>query len=116
MVNVAQLVEPRIVIPVVVGSSPIVHPLFRGKQGMRLLRCMRLGNVSRRCKGLCNLLWGVRAIAWQLFFVFYGFDLKKCFWCVVEVMSYATRYKAAYIQSATFLIKKPYNIYACAIG
>lgn len=26
MVNVAQLVEPRIVIPVVVGSNPIVHP------------------------------------------------------------------------------------------
>ena len=26
MVDVAQLVEPRIVIPVVVGSSPIVHP------------------------------------------------------------------------------------------
>ena len=29
MVGVAQLVEPRIVIPVVVGSSPIVHPIFR---------------------------------------------------------------------------------------
>ena len=29
MVGVAQLVEPRIVIPVVVGSSPIVHPSFR---------------------------------------------------------------------------------------
>ncbi len=28
MVDVAQLVEPRIVIPVVVGSSPIVHPNF----------------------------------------------------------------------------------------
>ena len=28
MVGVAQLVEPRIVIPVVVGSSPIVHPRF----------------------------------------------------------------------------------------
>ena len=28
MVSVAQLVEPRIVIPVVVGSSPIVHPIF----------------------------------------------------------------------------------------
>ncbi len=28
MVGVAQLVEPRIVIPVVVGSSPIVHPKF----------------------------------------------------------------------------------------
>ena len=26
VVGVAQLVEPRIVIPVVVGSSPIVHP------------------------------------------------------------------------------------------
>ena len=29
MVGVAQLVEPRIVIPVVVGSSPIVHPIRR---------------------------------------------------------------------------------------
>lgn len=28
MVAVAQLVEPRIVIPVVVGSSPISHPSF----------------------------------------------------------------------------------------
>ena len=28
MVIVAQLVEPRIVIPVVVGSSPISHPIF----------------------------------------------------------------------------------------
>ena len=28
MVSVAQLVEPRIVIPVVVGSSPIVHPTY----------------------------------------------------------------------------------------
>ncbi len=26
MVSVAQLVEPRIVIPVVAGSSPVVHP------------------------------------------------------------------------------------------
>ena len=26
MVDVAQLVEPGIVIPVVVGSSPIIHP------------------------------------------------------------------------------------------
>ena len=29
MVGVAQLVERRIVIPVVVGSNPIVHPIFR---------------------------------------------------------------------------------------
>ena len=28
MVSVAQLVEPWIVIPVVVGSSPIVHPII----------------------------------------------------------------------------------------
>jgi hypothetical protein len=27
LVGVAQLVESRIVIPVVVGSSPIVHPI-----------------------------------------------------------------------------------------
>ncbi|MEN9848625.1 MAG: hypothetical protein RL368_1365, partial [Pseudomonadota bacterium] len=27
MVDVAQLVEPRIVIPVVVGSNPIIHPI-----------------------------------------------------------------------------------------
>ena len=30
MVSVAQSVESRIVIPVVVGSSPIVHPNFPG--------------------------------------------------------------------------------------
>ena len=29
--DVAQLVEPRVVIPVVVGSSPIVHPRYRAK-------------------------------------------------------------------------------------
>jgi beta-glucosidase-like glycosyl hydrolase len=32
MVAVAQLVEPRIVIPVVVGSNPIGHPTFRGAE------------------------------------------------------------------------------------
>ncbi len=31
MVGVAQLVEPRVVIPVVVGSSPIAHPSFINK-------------------------------------------------------------------------------------
>jgi hypothetical protein len=30
MVDVAQLVEPRIVIPVVAGSSPVVHPTCSG--------------------------------------------------------------------------------------
>ena len=33
MVDVAQLVESRIVIPVVVGSSPIVHPIFPASGG-----------------------------------------------------------------------------------
>jgi hypothetical protein len=33
MVSVAQLVEPRIVIPVVVGSSPIAHPKLRFARG-----------------------------------------------------------------------------------
>ena len=31
MVGVAQLVEHRIVTPVVVGSIPIVHPIFEKK-------------------------------------------------------------------------------------
>jgi hypothetical protein len=30
MVDVAQLVEPRIVIPAVAGSSPVVHPTSDG--------------------------------------------------------------------------------------
>ncbi len=34
MVGIAQSVEPRIVIPVVVGSSPITHPIFN--EGLRL--------------------------------------------------------------------------------
>ena len=29
MVSVAQLVESRIVIPVVAGSSPVVHPIYK---------------------------------------------------------------------------------------
>ena len=32
MVGVAQLVEHRIVIPAVVGSNPIVHPIFFRRQ------------------------------------------------------------------------------------
>ena len=35
MVDVAQLVEPRIVDPVVVGSSPIVHPKYAGFSSSR---------------------------------------------------------------------------------
>ena len=34
LVDVAQLVEPWIVIPVVVGSSPIVHPIFLPVRGI----------------------------------------------------------------------------------
>ena len=34
VVGVAQLVEPRVVIPVVVGSSPIVHPIFISWSGI----------------------------------------------------------------------------------
>ena len=40
MVDVAQLVEPRIVIPVVAGSIPVAHPTFsamaRSKGGSKL--------------------------------------------------------------------------------
>ena len=34
MVDVAQLVEPRIVIPVVAGSIPVVHPINFAYQSM----------------------------------------------------------------------------------
>jgi hypothetical protein len=34
-VDVAQLVEPRVVIPVVVGSSPIVHPKLARRSGQK---------------------------------------------------------------------------------
>ena len=37
VVAVAQLVESRIVIPVVVGSSPIVHPISNQKTHLRYL-------------------------------------------------------------------------------
>ena len=41
MVGVAQLVELRIVIPAVVGSSPIVHPSFVCEsQGFRKIRVL----------------------------------------------------------------------------
>ena len=33
MVGVAQLVEPQVVALVVVGSSPITHPIFEFKTG-----------------------------------------------------------------------------------
>jgi hypothetical protein len=35
MVDVAQLVEPRIVIPAVAGSSPVVHPNSVGRVRVR---------------------------------------------------------------------------------
>ena len=42
MVGVAQLVEPRVVISAVVGSSPIVHPIFRIKGVLRLFAGLAL--------------------------------------------------------------------------
>jgi hypothetical protein len=38
MVDVAQLVEPRIVIPAVAGSSPVVHPT--SKRWVRIGKCI----------------------------------------------------------------------------
>ena len=46
MVGVAQLVEPRIVIPVVVGSSPIVHPIFA--EVVELVDTLDLGSSASR--------------------------------------------------------------------
>lgn len=53
MVGVAQLVEPRIVIPVVVGSSPISHPIclfYRSRPFLlpALVHVMAAGATPRR--------------------------------------------------------------------
>ena len=49
MVVVAQLVEPRIVIPVVEGSSPFSHPIFspenRENKGQRRIFLLNLNQV-----------------------------------------------------------------------
>ena len=55
MVDVAQLVEPRIVIPVVVGSSPIAHPIFStflfdlAKEKVRSSKKSRAGKRRSDC-------------------------------------------------------------------
>ncbi len=54
--GVAQLVEPRIVIPVVVGSSPIVHPItsrssaFADADVVELVDTLDLGSSAARCE------------------------------------------------------------------
>ena len=49
MVGVAQLVEPRIVIPVVVGSSPISHPTLFAEVA-ELVDALDLGSSIARCE------------------------------------------------------------------
>ena len=40
MVDVAQLVEPRIVIPAVAGSSPVVHPTPKAVAKVGAVHCL----------------------------------------------------------------------------
>ena len=47
MVDVAQLVEPRIVIPAVAGSSPVVHPTFKALGESRVVQCFEKGLLGR---------------------------------------------------------------------
>ena len=53
MVGVAQLVEPRIVIPVVVGSSPIVHPIVSGIEFWPVLRLTESERLHRSVTTEC---------------------------------------------------------------
>src|SRR6187549_3962209 len=46
MVGVAQLVEPRVVISAVVGSSPIVHPIFRSGSFAAFVAALLLFGVA----------------------------------------------------------------------
>ena len=49
--DVAQLVEPRVVIPVVVGSSPIVHPNLQTEELAKLAGGKRLRRLRRSKDG-----------------------------------------------------------------
>jgi hypothetical protein len=46
MVDVAQLVEPRIVIPAVAGSSPVVHPTPQWR-GVEILEYRAVSSAGR---------------------------------------------------------------------
>ena len=46
MVDVAQLVEPRIVIPAVAGSNPVVHPTLSDRGGWDVLES-RIGPLAQ---------------------------------------------------------------------
>ncbi len=47
MVDVAQLVEPRIVIPAVAGSSPVVHPNSVGRARVRVVGWYLFGPLAQ---------------------------------------------------------------------
>ena len=47
MVDVAQLVEPRIVIPAVAGSSPVVHPTLSGWVRVGFVGCSVYGPLAQ---------------------------------------------------------------------
>jgi hypothetical protein len=61
MVAVAQLVESRIVIPVVVGSSPISHPKNKGLQ-----RCKPFSRQDQQTFHLVSASWLVIFILLKL--------------------------------------------------
>ena len=48
MVGVAQLVESRIVIPVVAGSNPVIHPIFYFARVVELVDTLDLGSSAAR--------------------------------------------------------------------
>ena len=51
MVTVAQLVEPWVVIPVVVGSSPISHPIFTETSVGPLAQLVEQGTLNPKVVG-----------------------------------------------------------------
>ena len=55
MVGVAQLVEPRVVISAVVGSSPIVHPIFRTSRFLALFAGLLLAGGTLAGEGIPQL-------------------------------------------------------------
>ena len=67
MVDVAQLVELRIVVPAVVGSNPIIHPLFASVA--QLDRATDFGSVG----------WGFESLRARLYTPWTCF--ARYLWC-----------------------------------
>ena len=101
MANVAQLVEPRFVVPVVVGSSPIVRPIRKPSsvEGF-LMRGTQDCAIEPR-----NLVWGYRALQFRLSRFFGSFRRLVAASLIVSPQKKCVR--ALFLSAMFFPLKNP---------